>query len=122
MGTETGRNAVAVGVGIGGLAAAIGLRLAGWLVTVLERCSAASEICAGLSLFSNALSGLQALNVAQATRAHSTMSEGSGLRTPQGSWLFRVGALSGSASWVGTVAVDRGLSLARICAVARRSG
>jgi len=92
-GNGNGRAAVVVGAGIGGLAAAVGLLRAGWQVTVLERARAAGEIGAGLSLFSNALSALGALGAGDAIRAHGTMTDGGGLRTPQGSWLFRAPGL-----------------------------
>ncbi|WP_158886338.1 FAD-dependent monooxygenase [Amycolatopsis anabasis] len=56
-------HAVVVGGGIGGLSAAIGLRKAGWRVTVLERAAAFEEIGAGISLWPNALRALDELGV-----------------------------------------------------------
>ena len=84
------RNAVVVGAGIGGLAAAVGLRRAGWQVTVLERSARLGEVGAGLSLWSNALAALEALQVAEEIRAHGTMTSGGGLRTWRGRWLMRM--------------------------------
>ncbi len=87
------RRAVVVGAGIGGLAVAVGLRRADWDVTVLERTARLGEVGAGLSLWSNALSALQWLELAAPLRAHGTMTDGGGLRTSSGSWLLRSPAL-----------------------------
>lgn len=92
MGQARGR-AVVVGAGIGGLAAAVGLRRAGWDVTVLERAAQLGEVGAGLSLWSNALSALEWLELAAPLRAHGTMTDGGGLRTSGGGWLLRSPAL-----------------------------
>jgi 2-polyprenyl-6-methoxyphenol hydroxylase-like FAD-dependent oxidoreductase len=83
------RDAVIVGAGIGGLAAAIGLRRAGWRVRVLERAAELGEVGAGISLWSNALRALAELGVGQSIRAHGTMQGEGGLRTPGGRWLSR---------------------------------
>lgn len=79
--------AVVVGAGIGGLAAAIGLRRAGWTPTVLERASRPGEIGAGISLWSNALDALDALGVGQPIRAAGTLEASGGIRRPDGRWL-----------------------------------
>ncbi len=84
------RSAVVVGAGIGATAAAIGLRRAGWQVIVLERYPRLEEVGAGLSLWSNALAALEALQVAEGIRAHGTMTGGGGLRTRRGRWLMRM--------------------------------
>lgn len=78
-----------VGAGIGGLASAVGLRRAGWDVTVLERTARLGEVGAGLSLWSNALSASQWLELAEPIRARGTMTDGGGLRTSSGRWLLR---------------------------------
>ncbi|GAA1022184.1 MULTISPECIES: FAD-dependent monooxygenase [Amycolatopsis] len=57
------RRAVVVGGGIGGLAAAIGLRRVGWEVTVLERAPELTAIGAGISLWPNAQRALAELGV-----------------------------------------------------------
>lgn len=65
-------SAIVVGAGIGGLAAAIGLRRIGWDVTVLERSPEVGEIGAGMSQAPNALRALDALGVGDRARAAGT--------------------------------------------------
>ncbi|MGH3624011.1 MAG: FAD-dependent oxidoreductase, partial [Sciscionella sp.] len=60
------RHAVVVGGGIGGLAAAIGLRRAGWRATVVERGTGFTGIGAGISLMRNALLAMDALGLGAA--------------------------------------------------------
>jgi 2-polyprenyl-6-methoxyphenol hydroxylase-like FAD-dependent oxidoreductase len=60
---------IVVGAGIGGLAAAIGLRRAGHEVTVLERSPRLGGIGAGLVLFENAMRALDRLGVGGAVAA-----------------------------------------------------
>jgi NADPH-dependent 2,4-dienoyl-CoA reductase/sulfur reductase-like enzyme len=57
------RSAIVVGGGIGGLAAAIGLRRAGWTVLVLEQAPVISEVGAGWSQAPNAIRAFDALGV-----------------------------------------------------------
>ncbi|WP_051423431.1 FAD-dependent monooxygenase [Arthrobacter sp. MA-N2] len=52
-----------IGGGIGGLAAAVGLRRAGHRVTVLERSTSIGEVGAGVGMASNATSALEFLGV-----------------------------------------------------------
>lgn len=59
-----------VGGGIGGLAAALGLRRAGLEVRVLEARPWLSEVGAGLSLWPNAMHALERLGVAEQVAAH----------------------------------------------------
>ncbi|WP_340379925.1 FAD-dependent monooxygenase [Streptomyces sp. SS7] len=61
--------AVVVGGGIGGLAAAVGLRRIGWDVTVLERAPAFADVGAGISMHANGVRALEALGVGEAVRA-----------------------------------------------------
>jgi 2-polyprenyl-6-methoxyphenol hydroxylase-like FAD-dependent oxidoreductase len=56
-------HALIVGAGIGGLATAIGLRRAGWDVTVLEKASEVRAAGAALSLAPNATAALDALGL-----------------------------------------------------------
>ncbi|MGS2644444.1 FAD-dependent monooxygenase [Streptosporangium sp. LJ11] len=88
---------VVVGGGIGGLAAAIGLRRIGWMATVLERSPELGEIGAGMSQSPNALRALAELGVADQARAAGTPFHGIfNLRTPSGGHIAR--ALPGTAS------------------------
>ncbi|MFG3223736.1 FAD-dependent monooxygenase [Kitasatospora sp. NPDC048194] len=77
-------NAVVVGGGIGGLAAAIGLRLAGWDVTVIERAAVLDDAGAGISLHANGMRALALLGVDKAVEAASRRQYTGGTRTPDG--------------------------------------
>ncbi|GGV90884.1 MULTISPECIES: FAD-dependent monooxygenase [Streptomyces] len=85
-----GNTAVVVGGGIGGLAAAIGLRRIGWEVTVIERASTPEDAGAGISLAANGLRALDELGVGDAVRDASRGQYNGGTRTPQGGWLARM--------------------------------
>ena len=82
--------AVVVGGGIGGLAAAVALRRAGWKVTVLERAPSFGEVGAGLTLMSNALRGLEALGLGEAVRAAGVVDAPGGTRSAGGKWISRI--------------------------------
>lgn len=60
------RSALIVGAGIGGLAAAVALRKAGWDVRVLERAATPRELGFALALAANARAALRELGVADA--------------------------------------------------------
>lgn len=85
-----GKTAVVVGGGIGGLAAAIGLRRIGWDVTVVERAPVLDDAGAGISLAANGLRALDALGVGAAVRSASRGQYSGGTRTPRGGWLTRM--------------------------------
>ncbi|MFF5103343.1 FAD-dependent monooxygenase [Streptomyces sp. NPDC000134] len=85
-----GNTAVVVGGGIGGLAAAIGLRRVGWEVTVVERASVLDDAGAGISLAANGLRALDELGVGAAVRSASRGQYSGGTRTPGGGWLARM--------------------------------
>ncbi|WP_418960944.1 FAD-dependent monooxygenase [Streptomyces tritici] len=85
-----GRTALVVGGGIGGLAAAIGLRRIGWDVTVVERNRVLDDSGAGISLAANGLRALDALGVGAAVRAAARSQYTGGTRTPGGAWLARM--------------------------------
>ncbi|MFE9017920.1 FAD-dependent monooxygenase [Streptomyces sp. NPDC007808] len=85
-----GGSAVVVGGGIGGLAAAIGLRLIGWEVTVIERAPVLADMGAGISLHSNGIRALDALGVGQAVREAARPQYTGGTRVPGGGWLARM--------------------------------
>ncbi|OIK23932.1 FAD-dependent monooxygenase [Streptomyces malaysiense] len=82
--------AVVVGGGIGGLAAAIGLRRIGWDVTVVERASRLEDAGAGISLAANGLRALDELGAGGPVRDASRGQYSGGTRTPRGGWLTRM--------------------------------
>ncbi|MDG4785883.1 FAD-dependent oxidoreductase [Micromonospora sp. WMMD1102] len=86
------RTAVVVGAGIGGLCAALALRRHGWQVTVLERAPAFGAVGAGITLLSNALTGLAALGLDERIRAAGRVEAAGGTRTADGRWLSRLDA------------------------------
>ncbi|MFD4658857.1 FAD-dependent monooxygenase [Kitasatospora sp. NPDC058444] len=90
----SGNSAVVVGGGIGGLAAAIGLRLAGWDVTVVERADVLDDAGAGISLAANGMRALGALGVGEAVEAAARRQYTGGTRTPDGR---RLAAMDGAA-------------------------
>ncbi|MER5224270.1 FAD-dependent monooxygenase [Streptomyces flaveus] len=85
-----GGSAVVVGGGIGGLAAAIGLRLIGWEVTIAERAPVLTDAGAGISLHANGIRALDALGVGEAVRAAARPQYTGGTRVPGGGWLARM--------------------------------
>ncbi|WNZ06509.1 FAD-dependent monooxygenase [Streptomyces sp. 11x1] len=85
-----GNTAVVVGAGIGGLAAAIGLRRIGWDVTVIERACLLEDAGAGISLAANGVRALDELGVGEAVRDASRGQYRGGTRTPEGRWLARM--------------------------------
>ncbi|MEU3562364.1 MULTISPECIES: FAD-dependent monooxygenase [unclassified Kitasatospora] len=87
-------SAVVVGGGIGGLASAIGLRLAGWDVTVVERSDVLEDAGAGISLAANGMRALAALGVGEAVEAAARRQYTGGTRTPDGR---RLAAMDGAA-------------------------
>ncbi|MFI6698914.1 FAD-dependent monooxygenase [Streptomyces sp. NPDC050509] len=85
-----GGSAVVVGGGIGGLAAAIGLRRIGWEVTVVERAPVLADGGAGISLHANGIRALDALGVGEAVRAAARPQYTGGTRVPGGGRLARM--------------------------------
>ncbi|MEI8412826.1 MULTISPECIES: FAD-dependent monooxygenase [unclassified Kribbella] len=83
------RNAVIVGAGIGGLAAAIALHRRGWNTTVFERAPALREVGAGISLWPNAVGALDLLGVGDQAREYGAVEGAGGFRDSRGRWLFR---------------------------------
>ncbi|MFC5723807.1 FAD-dependent monooxygenase [Streptomyces gamaensis] len=83
--------AVVVGAGIGGLAAAAGLARIGCRVRVLERADALRAEGAGISLLANAQRSLDRLGVGARIRAEAAtmLPGGDGVRTPSGRRLMR---------------------------------
>ncbi|GAA2637250.1 FAD-dependent monooxygenase [Actinomadura fulvescens] len=84
------RQAIVVGGGIGGLAAALALRRIGWQAVVLERAAELREIGAGMSQAPNAMRALDELGVGEQARSAGVPTHASGnLRTPDGRYLQR---------------------------------
>lgn len=85
-------DALIVGGGIGGLAAALAFSRQGWRVQVLERASEITEVGAGLSLWPNALRALDTLGVGDRVRSRAVEEGASGIRDRAGRWLTRMDA------------------------------
>lgn len=88
------RSAAVIGGGIGGLAAAVALRQAGWAVTVFEQKSTVSEVDAALSLMPNALRALDKMSLLGQVREFSLTSTVDSVRSTTGRTL--VGPTTGS--------------------------
>jgi 2-polyprenyl-6-methoxyphenol hydroxylase-like FAD-dependent oxidoreductase len=86
---ERSMKAVVAGGGIGGLAAAVALHRRGIDVIVLERAGQPDTAGAALSLWPNALRGLDQLGIGDQVRQHATLGGNSGIRRPDGRWLAR---------------------------------
>ncbi|MBB5113086.1 2-polyprenyl-6-methoxyphenol hydroxylase-like FAD-dependent oxidoreductase [Micromonospora echinospora] len=85
-----GGRAVVVGGGIGGLAAGIGLRAAGWEVTVLERSAALPDSGTGLGIWPGAMRALDALGVGDEVRRRGRRQAGGSIRRPDGSRIATI--------------------------------
>ncbi|MEV7023745.1 FAD-dependent monooxygenase [Kitasatospora sp. NPDC093558] len=81
--------AIVIGGGIGGLAAALALHRRGIPVTVHERAASLEPVGAGLALAPNALRALDSLGVGDRLRALAAPHPAVGLRRPSGRWLAR---------------------------------
>jgi 2-polyprenyl-6-methoxyphenol hydroxylase-like FAD-dependent oxidoreductase len=84
----TQARAVVIGAGIGGLAAAAGLRLAGWHVIVCERAASLEPVGAALALAPNGLRALDTIGAADGLRGLAVPQE-VGIRRSDGRWLIR---------------------------------
>jgi 2-polyprenyl-6-methoxyphenol hydroxylase-like FAD-dependent oxidoreductase len=78
------RRALIVGAGIGGLAAAVALRRAGWEVRVCERATRPRELGFGLLLARNALAALQELQLAHRIQGVNGLAVGAEIRRLDG--------------------------------------
>ena len=85
----SGRTALVVGAGIGGLAAACALARAGWRVTVYEQARVLREVGAGLSIAPNAVRALEWLGFGPELRAKA-QGQGIGVKTRSGRWMVRL--------------------------------
>jgi 2-polyprenyl-6-methoxyphenol hydroxylase-like FAD-dependent oxidoreductase len=82
--------ALVTGAGIGGLAAGIALRQAGWEVRILERSPVPRTIGFGLMLAPNAVAALRELGVEQTVRASAIVPGRAEIRRPDGRVLRRI--------------------------------
>jgi 2-polyprenyl-6-methoxyphenol hydroxylase-like FAD-dependent oxidoreductase len=82
--------AIVVGAGIGGLAAAIALRGAGWDARVLERAHTPRELGFALLLAPNAVHALRELGVADEVIARGHIATSGEMRRPDGTVLRRM--------------------------------
>jgi 2-polyprenyl-6-methoxyphenol hydroxylase-like FAD-dependent oxidoreductase len=82
--------ALIVGAGIGGLAAGIALRRAGWDVRIFERAPAPRDVGFALGLAPNAMAALRELGVADAVAAHGMTPTSAEIRRPDGRVLRRL--------------------------------
>lgn len=82
--------ATVVGAGIGGLATAIGLRRAGWTVTVLERRAELERYGGAFGIHPTAQSALDRLGVGEALRDHAVPYRDAHIRTPDGTSIARL--------------------------------
>ncbi|MFJ9075063.1 FAD-dependent oxidoreductase [Streptomyces sp. NPDC102278] len=86
---DSGRHAVVVGAGIGGLTAAVALHRRGWRVTVCERAPGPSAVGAGIVLAPNALRALDVIGFDAGRAAGRSIAAAMGVRRPDGRWLSR---------------------------------
>ena len=84
------RRAVIVGAGIGGLAAAVSLRRAGWAVQVVEQAASPRELGFALALAPNALKALRELGFEQKVIAQGIAVKAFEVRVPGGRVIKRV--------------------------------
>ena len=84
----SGRKALIIGGGIGGLATAIALKQIGLTVEIYERVTLLREVGAGLSLWANAVKALHYLGLGQAMRALALPETAGGIRTATGDLLM----------------------------------
>ena len=83
------RKALIVGAGIGGLAAAVALRRAGWDVRVFERAASPRELGFALLLAPNAMYAIGELGLADAVRRGGFVTTSGAMRRPDGTVLRR---------------------------------
>jgi 2-polyprenyl-6-methoxyphenol hydroxylase-like FAD-dependent oxidoreductase len=91
-------DALVVGAGIGGLAAALALRQSGLSVRVLERAEDARELGFALLLAPNAMAALRALGLADEVRAAGAVLHHGEMRRPGGQVLRRLDTTTVSAA------------------------
>ncbi|WP_326770950.1 FAD-dependent monooxygenase (plasmid) [Streptomyces sp. NBC_01591] len=76
--------AVVVGAGVGGLTTAIGLRRAGWVVSIIERRTELERYGTAFGIHPTAQAALDRLGVGEAFRDRAVPYRGARIRTPEG--------------------------------------
>lgn len=119
----TGRpTALIVGAGIGGLAAGVALRRAGWNVRVYERAAQPRELGFGLLLAPNALAALEELGVGDEVKRAGAVNGWMEIRRMNGDLIRRLNAPLGGPSIVALRSTLHGALLASVGADALRLG
>jgi 2-polyprenyl-6-methoxyphenol hydroxylase-like FAD-dependent oxidoreductase len=111
------RRAVVVGAGIGGLAAAIALRRAGWEVRVLERAQSPRELGFALALAPNARKALREIGLADAVARDGAEVQTFEVYRADGSVLKRVNFRAGGTDMRSVVTLRPALHGALLAAV-----
>ena len=88
------RRAAVIGGGVGGLAAAVGLRRHGWEVDVFERSAALPEVGTGLGIWPDALAALDRLGLGDAARRAGRRQADGVVRKPDGTVIGTIPASS----------------------------
>ncbi len=99
------RTALIVGAGIGGLAAGIALRQAGWRARIFERAAVPRELGFALNLAPNAVAALRALGVAERIEAEAHRTRTIELRRLDGRPLKRLDVAAATAATPSLVAL-----------------
>jgi 2-polyprenyl-6-methoxyphenol hydroxylase-like FAD-dependent oxidoreductase len=86
------RRAAVIGGGVGGLAAAVGLRQHGWEVVVYERSAALPAVGTGLGIWPDALEAMDRLGLGAAARRAGRRQPDGTLRKPDGTVIATIGA------------------------------
>ncbi|MBM2622368.1 FAD-dependent monooxygenase [Actinoplanes sp. LDG1-06] len=115
-------DAVVVGAGIGGLAAALALQRRGWKVTVVEQATALENVGAGLAVAPNGLRALDALGVGGPVRALSALQGTAGIQKPGGGWISRTDAAEAERRFGEPTIVVHRAALVSVLADALRPG
>ncbi|MER5264399.1 FAD-dependent monooxygenase [Actinosynnema sp. NPDC002837] len=88
------RRAAVIGGGVGGLAAAIGMRRHGWAVDVFERSAALPDVGTGLGIWPDAFAALDRLGVGDAARRVGRRQADGVVRKPDGTVIGTIAASS----------------------------
>lgn len=114
MKSSASRTALIVGAGIGGLAAGVALRQAGWRIRIYERAASARELGFGLLLAPNALAALRELGVSAPIEAAGSIATNVEIRQTNGRVIRRFNAQFGGRSIVALRPVLHGALLGSV--------